>query len=72
VGDAKDYNRTLTAAALEERRDRIAGDEFKAWIRRAKAAGIGQITFLRRLAKSDHECKKILSEIVAKEAAHRR
>ena len=71
MGDAKDYNRDLDRllASLEEKRDRIAGDEIKEWIRRAKAAGIGQITFLKRLTKSDEERKKVLSEILAKEAA---
>jgi hypothetical protein len=74
MGSAKDYSRDLERllAPLEEKQDRIAGDEVEAWIRRAKASGIGQMTFLKRLTKSEEERKKVLSEILVKEAARRR
>ena len=74
MGSAKDYSRDLERllAPLEEKQERIAGDEVKLGFAVLRPAGIGQMTFLKRLTKSDEERKKVLSEILTKEAAQRR
>jgi hypothetical protein len=62
---------TLTGCWLRSKKA-IGSRAMRSGIRRARGAGIGQITFLNRFTKSDDERRKVLSGILAREAAQRR
>ena len=69
MSDAKQYKKDFERimGPVEEKAERLSETAIKRWIARAKAVGIGQMTFLQRITGSDEERRKVIEEIKRKE-----